>query len=121
MTAAALESIRQVRRQPQLVETLHANTQYLRERLASEGFLALGETNVIPVLLPTEINPKHFARYLLDNYNIWISPIWFIAKPRLRITANALHTKEDMDRLVDAMVATRDRLYKPEETMVTTG
>lgn len=121
MTAAALESIREVRRHPQLVETLHANTQYLRERLASEGFLALGETNVIPVLLPTEINPKHFARYLLDNYNIWISPIWFIAKPRLRITANALHTKEDMDRLVDAMVATRDRLYKPEETMVTTG
>jgi glycine C-acetyltransferase len=121
MTAAALESIREVRRHPQLVETLHANTQYLRSRLAEEGFLAMGETNVIPVLLPTEINPKHFARYLLENYNIWISPIWFIAKPRLRITANALHTKEDMDRLVEAMVATRDRMYKPEQTMVTAG
>lgn len=113
LTAAALESIRQVRQHPELVQKLQENTCYLRSRLLEAGFLAIGETNVIPVILPTEINPKIFARQIMQNYGIWISPIWFIAKPRMRITANALHTKEDMDRLVTGMVATRDLLYKP--------
>ena len=112
-TAAALESIRQVRENPQLVATLQANTRYLRSRLEEEGFAAIGETNVIPVVLPAELNPKVFANQLMETYGIWVSPIWFIAKPRLRITANALHTQEDMDRLVEAMVTVRDELYKP--------
>lgn len=113
MTAAALESIRIVRQRPELVQTLQRNTRYLRSRLAEHDFAAIGETNVIPVLLPPEINPKVFGRQLMENHGIWISPIWFVAKPRLRITANALHTQEDMDRLVAAMVTTRDLLYKP--------
>jgi glycine C-acetyltransferase len=110
LTAAALESIRLVRQQR--VKRLQENTHYLRSRLAAHDFLAIGETNVIPVLLPPEINPKLYAREMLD-YGIWVSPIWFIAKPRIRITANALHTKEEMDRLVAAMVKVRDLLYQP--------
>ena len=111
-TAAALESIRQVRHNPQLVETLQANTRYLRSRLSEQGFTAIGETNVIPVILPPEFNPKEFARHLMEEHSIWVSPIWFIAKPRLRITPNALHTKEEMDQLVEAMVASREVLYE---------
>lgn len=113
VTAAALESIRQVRQRPELVQTLQERTQYLRSRLAEFDFVASGETNVVPVILPSEINPKIFARKLITDYGIWISPIWFIAKPRLRITVNALHTHEEIDRLVAALAATRDVLYKP--------
>ncbi|MBD1940670.1 aminotransferase class I/II-fold pyridoxal phosphate-dependent enzyme [Microcoleus sp. FACHB-68] len=116
-TAAALESIRQVRQHPELVKTLQENTQYLRSRLAENDFINIGETNVVPVLLPAEINPKEFARQLMAQHGIWVSPIWFIAKPRIRITANALHTKEEMDRLVAGMVATRDLLYQPKTTI----
>jgi glycine C-acetyltransferase len=112
-TAAALESIRQVRRFPERVQQLQENTHYLRSRLLDNGFDAIGETNVIPVILPADINPKLFGRQMLEKYGIWVSPIWFIAKPRLRITVNALHTREEMDRLVAAMVATRDLIYKP--------
>lgn len=112
-TAAALESIRQVRLRPELVEKLKENTQYLRSRLVKHDFLAIGETNVMPVILPPEINPKMFARQIMQEHGIWVSPIWYIAKPRLRITVNALHTQEEMDRLVAGMVATRDMLYKP--------
>lgn len=111
-TAAALESIRQVRQHPELVHTLQANTQYLRSRLVEQGFNAIGETNVIPVLLPPELSPKPFARHLLEHHGVWISPIWFIAKPRLRITATALHTQAEMDQLVAGMVATREAFYK---------
>lgn len=113
LTAAALESIRQVRQHPELVQRLQENTRYLRSRLVEHDFEAIGETNVIPVVLPSDINPKHFARKLMYDHSLWVSPIWFIAKPRLRITANALHTREEMDRLVSAMTAVREVMYKP--------
>ncbi|HEY9814281.1 MAG TPA: aminotransferase class I/II-fold pyridoxal phosphate-dependent enzyme [Candidatus Obscuribacterales bacterium] len=109
-TAAALESIRQVRQTPELVGRLHENTRYLRSRLTDLGFDAIGETNVVPVLLPPEINPKEFGQKIMNDYGIWISPIWFIAKPRMRITVNARHTQEELDRLVAGMVGTRDAL-----------
>jgi glycine C-acetyltransferase len=112
LAAAALESIRQVRQRPELVRKLQENTKYLRSRLADNDFDVIGETNVIPVLLPSDINPKIFGRELIEQHGIWVSPIWFIAKPRIRMTANALHTKEEMDRLVAGMVATRNSLYK---------
>ncbi|MDJ0798396.1 MAG: aminotransferase class I/II-fold pyridoxal phosphate-dependent enzyme [Calothrix sp. MO_167.B12] len=113
ITAAALESIRQVRQNPLLVSTLQANSRYLRSRLIEHNFEVIGETNVIPLILPPEYNPKHFARHMMEKYGVWVSAIWFIAKPRLRITANALHTKEEMDLLVEALVKTREDLYKP--------
>lgn len=111
--AAALESIRQVRQRPELVQNLQENTHYLRSRLIEHDFDAIGETNVVPVILPSDINPKMFARHLMQDYGMWVSPIWYIAKPRLRLTVNALHTHEEMDRLVTGMVATRNLLYKP--------
>ena len=113
LTAAALESLRQVRRHPELVQRLQENTRYLRSRLVEHDFEAIGETNVVPVLLPPDLNPKDYARQIMFDHGIWVSPIWFIAKPRIRITANALHTKEEMDRLVTAMTAVREALYKP--------
>jgi glycine C-acetyltransferase len=116
LAAAALESIRQVRQNPSLVAQLQASTHYLRARLAEAGFTAVGETNVVPVLMPPEINPKEFGRRMLEDHGIWISAIWFIAKPRMRITVNALHTEEEMDRLVAAMATTRDLMYRSSLT-----
>ncbi|MDF5720252.1 MAG: aminotransferase class I/II-fold pyridoxal phosphate-dependent enzyme [Rhizonema sp. PD37] len=113
-TAAALESIRLVGKFPARVKQLQDNTRYLRSRLAEHDIDAIGETNIVPVLLPTETNPKMFARHIMEDHGIWVSPVWFIAKPRrIRITVNALHTQEDMEHLVAAMVATRNLLYKP--------
>lgn len=112
LTAAALTSIREVRQNPELVQTLQANTQYLRSQLEKHDFLAIGETNVVPVILPTEINPKEFGRRMLTEHGVWISPIWFIAKPRMRITVNALHTQEEMDQLVSGLVSTRNAMYR---------
>ena len=113
LAAAALESIRQVRRRPEIVERLQENTRYLRSRMVEHDFEAIGETNVVPVLLPPDLNPKQFARKLIYEHGIWVSPIWFIAKPRIRITANALHTREEMDKLVAGMTAVREVMYKP--------
>jgi glycine C-acetyltransferase len=112
LTAAALQSIRTVVQQPERVQRLQASTRYLRAKLAAQGFEAMGETNVVPVILPPELNPKEFARHLMEC-GIWVSPIWFIAKPRIRITVTTLHTEEEMDRLVATMVKVRDLMDKP--------
>ena len=109
--AATLEAIRQLRQNPQLVQKLQENTRYLRSLLMENEFDTMGETHVIPVFLPPELNPKSFASDLIENHGIWVSPVWYRAKPRrLRIMVNALHTQEEMDHLVAAMVATRNAL-----------
>jgi glycine C-acetyltransferase len=110
LTAAACQSIRVVKENPELVQRLQESTKYLRSQLAAQGFETIGETNVVPILLPPELNPKEFARELLYECGVWASAIWFIAKPRIRTTVNVLHTREEMDTLVAAMVQVRDRL-----------
>ncbi|NDJ17102.1 aminotransferase class I/II-fold pyridoxal phosphate-dependent enzyme [Myxacorys almedinensis] len=112
LAAAALQSLRTVQEHPELVTRLQENTKYLRSRLMAQGFETIGETNVVPVMLPAEINPKEFAQELLTTYGIWVSPIWFIAKPRIRMTVNSLHTREEMDKLVAAVVSVRESMYK---------
>jgi glycine C-acetyltransferase len=111
LAAAALQSIRIVKEHPELVSRLQENTRYLRAKLAAYDFDAMGETNVLPIALPPEINPKAFAQELMQC-GIWASAIWFIAKPRIRTTVNALHSKEEMDRLVTSLVKVRDQACK---------
>ncbi|NJR37648.1 MAG: aminotransferase class I/II-fold pyridoxal phosphate-dependent enzyme [Leptolyngbyaceae cyanobacterium CSU_1_4] len=117
-TAAALESIRQVRQNPEIVQRLQENTRYLRSRLIEHDFDVIGETNVLPVLLPSDLDPKVFARKLITDHGIWVSPIWFIAKPRIRITANSLHTKEEIDLLVSSMTAVRNEIYSSKPATI---
>ncbi len=107
-TAAAIEAIRQLRRHPELPGTLRRNTVTLRRLLAERGFQALGETNVVPIRLPPGTTPKELGRFLLERMGVWVSPVWFIAKPRIRIVVNALHTNEELGSLVEAMVAARE-------------
>jgi glycine C-acetyltransferase len=112
LTAAALQSIKTVKQKPELVQRLQESTRYMRAQLAAHGFETIGETNVVPILLPPELNPKEFARTLMHEHGIWASAIWFIAKPRIRTTVNVLHTREQMDALVNAMVAVREKMSR---------
>jgi glycine C-acetyltransferase len=110
LTAAALQSVRIVKQQPELVQRLQESTRYMRSQLAAHGFDTIGETNVVPILLPPELNPKQFARKLMMEHGIWASAIWFISKPRIRTTVNVLHSREEMDQLVAAMVQVRQQM-----------
>jgi glycine C-acetyltransferase len=112
LTAAALQSIKTVKQKPELVQRLQESTRYMRVQLEAHGFETIGETNVVPILLPPELNPKEFARTLMLEHGIWASAIWFIAKPRIRTTVNVLHTRDQMDALVHAMVAVREKMSR---------
>ena len=91
-TAAALESFRQLRKQPQLPKKLQDIACYLRKSLQAEGFLIGGSTHIIPIFLPSTMSPKTFARRLLHDFGFWVSPVWYAAKPRLRVVINVCLT-----------------------------
>jgi glycine C-acetyltransferase len=110
LAAAALQSVKVVKENPELVQRLQESTKYLRSQLVAHGFETIGETNVVPILLPPGLNPKQFARQLLLDYGVWASAIWFISKPRIRTTVTVLHTREEMDTLVAGLVKVREKM-----------
>jgi glycine C-acetyltransferase len=71
---------------------------------------------VVPIMLPEDLNPKAFATELLLE-GVWASAIWFIAKPRIRTTVTAIHTREEMDMLVTTMAKVRDRMLCNKTTI----
>ncbi len=109
--ASAAEAIRQLRGRPELVARLMQNASYARENLKQAGFEVLGETNVLPMVLPAGVPPKHVARYLIEEHGIWVSPVWYIARPRLRAVVSAQHTNAEISKLVDALDQMRSVFY----------
>lgn len=110
--AAALQSIRLVQQNPQWTAQLQEKTRYLRMLLQQADFETSGETNVVPIIMPKGCSAKGWGRHLMEQYGVWVSAVWFIAKPRLRITVNALHTEEEIERLVEALIGTRHALME---------
>lgn len=103
--AAARKSIEILLREPERVERLHRNTDYLRRRLEEQGFVLPGSSHIISVRV--DVFPEKFTEHMLHEHGVWATPVWFVAQPSLRIMVNATFTNEEMDRLVDALVRTR--------------
>ncbi len=73
--------------------------------VTERGFEVKGETHILAV--KTEVFPEKFTEHLIHEHNVWVTPVWFVAKPCLRIMVNSTLTKSEMDRLIDAMTKTR--------------
>ena len=63
------------------------NRAWLRVFQAKEeqGFETIGETNVIPVILPEDVDPKLFARTLMYDYGIWVAYPYLFYRLSLRL------------------------------------
>ena len=110
LCAATSESIRILLEEPDLVRRLKRNAGTLRNRLEAEGFEVLGDSAVIPIVLPEGIHPQIYARKLLHEHGIWVSPVWYVSKPRIRIVANSELTEAHIDHFMNAMVSVRESL-----------
>ncbi len=104
--AAAQKSIEILQREPELVQRLHRNTAYLRRRLNENAFDLPGASHIISVRV--EVFPEKFTEHMIHEHGVWATPVWFVAQPSLRIMVNATFSDEEMDRLVDALVKTRE-------------
>lgn len=115
LLASAIEAIQILKANPQFVQTLHQKTAYARQKLQAANFHPLGKTNIIPIIVSNQDHQtKQFAISMLEHHQIWVSSVFHVASPRLRTVINRVHTHQDIDQLIDAVVQTRHRFINTE-------
>jgi 8-amino-7-oxononanoate synthase len=103
--AAAIAALDILEEQPELVNKLHANAQYMREGFSKLGFNVLhGQTGVVPVIIGDDMKSFIFWRELFDAgvfVNVFISPGVPQGMQMLRTSFMATHEKEHLDRILE--------------------
>jgi glycine C-acetyltransferase len=106
VAASALEAIRVVEREPQLVARLAENARYFRERISEVGFKPLaGETPIIPIIIGETADAIRMSELLLDN-GVFVTGFGYPVVPqgqaRVRCQISAAHTRDDLDEAIAA-------------------
>jgi len=106
IVAAILAALEEIKNNKELREKVLKNADYLRSNLKRIGFNTLrSETQIIPILIGSEKKAIQFAKFLLDN-GFYAPDIRWPAVPkqmaRIRFTVMAKHTKEQIDKLLNA-------------------
>jgi 8-amino-7-oxononanoate synthase len=94
-----------MRAEPQRRNHLLRISGLLREELAARGFNVLpGETAIVPVVIPEEIDLCRLCKALLAE-GIYINPVLrpAAAQNLLRISVTAAHTEAHVDRLLKTL------------------
>ncbi|EKD42912.1 MAG: hypothetical protein ACD_72C00534G0001, partial [uncultured bacterium] len=91
---------------PELRETLWKNTRYFRSQMTAVGFtVPKSEHPIVPVMIGEGKTAGDMAKDMLAEgiYVVGFSyPVVPMGKARIRVQISALHTKEQIDRLVTA-------------------
>uniref|UniRef100_A0A8C3YJY2 serine C-palmitoyltransferase n=1 Tax=Catagonus wagneri TaxID=51154 RepID=A0A8C3YJY2_9CETA len=101
----------------QRVQQLAKNTRYFRQKLSQLGFIIYGneESPVVPLLLYMPAKVAAFARHLLNRYKIGVVVVGFPATPlaeaRARFCISATHTREMLDKVLEALDEIGDLLH----------
>lgn len=106
---AALEIIE---KEPERRHRLLSVAQRLRDELRARGCKVLdGETPIVPVVVPNEIDLCRLCKALLED-GIYVNPVLRPAATQnlLRISCTAAHTDSQVDRLVEAIVRLAKKL-----------
>lgn len=98
----------------ELRERLAANTAHFRARMAEAGFeLKPGVHPIVPVMLHDAPLAQRFAAELLEE-GIYVIGFFFPVVPkgqaRIRTQMSAAHTREQLDRAIDAFIRVGRRL-----------
>ncbi|MCY1152523.1 MAG: glycine C-acetyltransferase, partial [Sphaerochaetaceae bacterium] len=92
---------------PYRIKTLE-NAKYFRAKMEEAGFdLVKGDTAIVPVMLYNEVTAVKMAEKLLDEgvYVIgFCYPVVPLNKARIRVQLSAVHTKEHLDRAINAFI-----------------
>jgi glycine C-acetyltransferase len=106
VAASALASVNYLTSHPQRVTELRANAQYFREAIAEAGFKPLpGETPIVPIIVGETSAAIRMSDMLLEQ-GVFVTGFGFPVVPqgqaRVRCQISAAHTRDDLDRAVDA-------------------
>ncbi len=106
VVAAVLAGLEVIREEPERLENLKNNIGYANQSLDAIGFKSNNNSAIIPLCVPQNMNIRE-AAYEFHKKGIFINSIEYPAVPlsqqRFRISLMATHTKNDIDRLVEAI------------------
>ena len=109
VVAAGTKAFQMLAAAGDLRETLQANTRYFRERMTAAGFdIRPGTHPISPVMLYDAPLAQRFAERLLEEgiYAIgFFFPVVAKGQARIRTQISAAHTREHLDRAIDAFIA----------------
>lgn len=115
VAAGALTSIRHLKACETERKNQQDNVAYLKNALANTAIPFLdGGTHIVPIIVGDAKKCKALSDILLKEHGMYAQPINYPTVPmgteRLRLTPSALHTKEMINDLVNALVASWERL-----------
>jgi 5-aminolevulinate synthase len=108
LTAGAKASVDYLKTSPFERKRIHANVAYFKAALRRIGLPFIdGPSHIVPVVVGEAHCCKAVTDMLLEQYNVYVQPINYPTVPigteRLRMTPSAVHTKEQIDHLVNAL------------------
>ncbi len=106
VASSALAAVRYVEAHPELVTRLHENSRYFRSRLLELGFKPLkGETPIVPIIVGETAQAIRMSEMLLEE-GVFVTGFGYPVVPqghaRIRCQVSAAHTREDLDRGLEA-------------------
>ncbi|MDB2318143.1 MAG: pyridoxal phosphate-dependent aminotransferase family protein [Mariniblastus sp.] len=114
MTNATIKSLELMQSMPERRHQLWENITVLREGLRNAGFNIGNPKGAVTSIFTRGAMALTAVRMLMDDYKIVVNPVMYPAVPYgtsiIRMTASALHTPEEMRRLVEAIVDVSTRI-----------
>jgi glycine C-acetyltransferase len=114
IACASLKAIDLLMSSAELVDKLHDNTQYFREKIQQTGLEVLPGTHPItPIMLGDAVVAKKMAERMLQE-GIYVIGFCYPVVPkgqaRIRTQISAVHTKDDLDYAVEKFHDVGERL-----------
>ncbi len=114
IVAASLEVFKILTESTELADRVKANTEYFRNQLATTGFTVAGADHPIcPVMIGDAALSQKFSERLLEKGVFAIGffyPVVPHGSARIRTQVGAGHTREQLDRAIEAFVETGKEL-----------
>lgn len=118
--ASALEALKILKAEPELVNKVRENAHYLKTAYEKIGLNTMGtETCIVPVFIGADEGALYICQQLLEK-GIFTTPVVYPAVPKgqavIRCSVMATHTKEDLDKAIAAFESLVD-IIKESQSM----
>ncbi|MBI3949005.1 MAG: glycine C-acetyltransferase [Acidobacteria bacterium] len=114
VVAASIEALNLLETDTSFVEQLHEKTTYFRKEIVNLGYKIIGGIHpIVPIMLGEAALAMDMSVELLKE-GVYIKGLWYPVVPkgeaRLRAQISAAHTREHLDRALDAFQVVGKRL-----------